>query len=247
MGALSECGRVLRLLVGGHTPPAYMKDIYERPLPLLGVAVGFPRRRTARIRRRVIAFFFDLFFCLAFGVTGILVQYRYHDGAFRAMVPIGMLGGFFLWRRLASRHAARGVAWLAYFFAAAGVYLRALLRLPFYLLRRLALFVFFRALLPLWLCYARARARRVSRRICQRQLQMARVGLARPQRSYKIKEEEHVKQKKGRRPRLAVDHPHSDRGAVLRDGGDRRKPSCRISSKEQDRRGCGERELSSAP
>ena len=57
MGALSECGRVLRLLLGGHTPPAFMRTRYERPLPLVGVAVGFPKRRVTRLGRCVIAFF----------------------------------------------------------------------------------------------------------------------------------------------------------------------------------------------
>ncbi len=223
LGGLSECGRVLRMLLGGHTPPDYMKAVYARPLPLLKVPVRFVGRAPQRGRRRVVAFLFDLCFCLIFGVVGVLVQYRYYDGAFRAMVPIGMLGGFFLWRLLIARPAARAVAWLAYLFGALLCYVRALVLLPWRLFYRFWRLLVTRLLLPTLCCLKRARERRVSRLLCQRQLQMARAGLVgHKARIHKIKEDKHVKKKKGRHARFALDHSHTDRCAVLRGGGDRR-------------------------
>ena len=244
LGVLSECGRVLRVLVGGHTPPFYMREVYARPLPILKTPVrlgegSVPRR----VRVRVLAFSFDFCFCLAFGICGILVQYRYHNGAFRAMVPLGMLGGFFLWRYLFARPGAPATAWLAYLLSAFLCYLKAFLLLPWQLFYHALRFLVVRLLLPQWRCLKGISERRVSRRLCRRQLEMAKMGLAskRAPRSYKIKEEKYVKRKKKRQLRVALDHSHPHCDPVLRVGSDRRRSLGGVSPKKQSRREHGAR------
>ena len=69
----------LRTVLGAYLPPERMRTYYERSLPLLHRAPGFPRKTAKRAWCFLIAFFGDVFFCLAVAFTWLLLLYHYEE------------------------------------------------------------------------------------------------------------------------------------------------------------------------
>lgn len=177
LGVVWELVNAFRILFGAYQAPDFMRERYQKPLPLLGRPVPFERKTIGkRLWRGFVIGAGDLLFCLLFAVFIILQLYRYNDGEFRFSVPVLALCGFALFRTLSARTLSLAMAYLAYGVAAASLYLAALLALPPRALRYLlARFV----LRPVKRLYRRIEARRLRRRsavLCKMQLQWAEQG-----------------------------------------------------------------------
>ncbi|MBE6604612.1 MAG: hypothetical protein E7639_02765 [Ruminococcaceae bacterium] len=130
MGALWDLVFVLRVLTGAYPKAARLKALYQRPLPLVGRAVGFSTGSLHRAWQVLSLAFWQLLFPV-FGALAVLVLcFGYHNGALRLPVPLLLVLGFFLWRRLFSRRLARAFDLLAFLLAALSLYFRALVWLP---------------------------------------------------------------------------------------------------------------------
>lgn len=173
-GALFDVFAALRIFFGVHTPPARLRPLYEKPLPLLGRPVPIRgKNRSRRFWRHAVIGAFDLLFCVIFAVATELILYEYNNGAFRASVPLAALTGLALWRLTVSRVGDLLTGLVAFGLAAGLCYLRALLVYP---LRRAArLFLHFvwgparRACVSL----QAARQARMTERLCRAQLKQA--------------------------------------------------------------------------
>ena len=172
LGLFYDVGRVVRVLLGAHTPPPFMAARYRRPLPLVGVGVPFRASGGWHAWRVAAVFAGDLLLCLTGYVAVELILLYFNDGALRLAVPLLMPIGFALWRRTAARLMTRVNAWLAYVLGVVLVYLWALVLLPFRLLR----IVVVRPIRRL-LCTLRLKRRgKISAALCRRQLAWAAVG-----------------------------------------------------------------------
>lgn len=176
LGLLSELGRILRILLGAHTAPPTMRRLYERPLPLLGRAVGWRTHAAHRLWRTAVFLLGDFFFPLVAALAFLWVTFRFQGGVFRPMALCLLLGGFALWRVAVSRHTAGLFALLAFVLALLWLYIRVALVLPLRLLWWLfhRLLVAPLALLLHRLCYFFDCRR--SARLCRAQLLAAQRG-----------------------------------------------------------------------
>lgn len=176
MGAFRMLLQALRTLVGAYAPPEYMRARYARPLPLLRVPVRFEQGKTRRIWRVLVVFVFDLFFCLFFCVSLILLLYRYNDGAWRLSVPLLSFAGLWAFCLVSRRFFARANDYLAYFLAVVVLYTKAVLCLPLRVLWRLCRRLLLRPILALWrgTCEKRRRAR--TQALCRAELALAARG-----------------------------------------------------------------------
>ena len=221
----------LRTVVGAYLPPLHMRALYERVLPLLGRPVGFPRRRARGAWCFAAAFATDIFFCLTCTLALLFLLYDYNDGAWRISAVLLFLLGFALFRAGTRRVFARANAYLAYGLSVLLCYVRALLCLP---VRGVALFITRLLLRPAvrgMKIVHHGYRKRVSDRLCRAQLALAAQGLIVKERNLLyVKKEDHP---------FAMDHPHSDRTAVLR-GADRGLHSpARMERAGKAKRGAG--------
>lgn len=178
MGILWELLTAIRILLGAYTPPEAMRAQYAKRLPLLGRPVTFERKSPLRrVWRGVVIALGDVLFCVVIAIVAILILYRYNDGVFRLSVPVLMLLGLALLRFISATPLARVMAYVAYGFAAAGVYATALLSLPWkgikLFWRRLCL----RLMGAVYRKLTLRHLRRVSAALCAYQLAYAAVGL----------------------------------------------------------------------
>ncbi len=195
LGLLSELGKLLRILLGAHRPPAYLKPLYERPLPLVRCALGWRTAPVRRAWRMAVSILADLLFPMIAALVFLWIGYRFHNGVFRFSALLLLLLGFALWRTVCTVRLAPAIARAAYLLAVALLYLRTALLLPLRLLWR---FLHRFCLLPsVHLCQKMLHARRTrqSQRLCRAQLQAAAHGFL------PIKKEKRTKicQKKGKR------------------------------------------------
>lgn len=211
MGAFWELLTALRVLLGAYKPPSHLRARYARPLPLLGRPIPWREGRiTRRIWRGIAVGVGDLFYCLLFALTLELILYRFNDGEFRVAVPLLLFAGLGLFRISVARVTGLLVAWMAYVLSALGMYLAALLLLPWRIVRALVR----RLILPPLTRLVRAHRARVTQRLSAAQLAFAEQGFQ------KERMRGNGSQKKAKRkPQNAMDHSHSgDRD--LRGGAD---------------------------
>lgn len=191
MGVMWELLTATRILLGAYRPPESMRSRYARPLPLLGRAVPFEKRGAGRhLWHGAVIAVGDCLFCLLFAMAVILLLYGYNDGAFRLSVPVLAVCGFGLFRSASVLLLAPLMAYLAYGFAVALLYLRALLAWPPKALWRLVKQFCYRPLCTLCQTVARKRAFCRSQMLCNAQLRWAEQGFYGPV--------PHVSKKKGR-------------------------------------------------
>ena len=177
LGFLWDAVLVLRVLTGAGPKSAQLAALYQRPLPLLGRAVGFSTKLVHRVWQDISLAFWQVLFPVLGAITVLLLCFGYNSGVFRLPVLVLLAVGFALWRRLLSGHVARGLSLVAFFLSALVLYLRALLCLPVRVIQRLfCRFVFMplRALLVRW---HRKRLQSCSKRLCAQQLEAAACGL----------------------------------------------------------------------
>ena len=176
MGAFRVLLQALCTLVGAYAPPEHMRARYARSLPFLHVGVRFEEGKTRRIWRVLVVFAFDLFFCLFFCVSLILLFYCYNDGAWRLSVPLCSFVGLWVFCLLSRRFFARANDYLAYFLAVTALYIRAVICLPPKWLWRLCRRFLLRPILGLWrgACEKRRRAR--TQKLCRAELALAARG-----------------------------------------------------------------------
>ncbi|MBE6554951.1 MAG: hypothetical protein E7663_01770 [Ruminococcaceae bacterium] len=180
LGALADLGRALRILLCAYRPPSFMLRHYQSELPLLGRAVGERReRRLSVFYRGTVLFFGDLVFCLVAVLLTELLLFRYNNGGFRVAVPLLLLLGLFFWSSTVSRLLAHPVAWLAFFFAAGALYLAALCRLPFRIMRHFAVKFLITPSAALARHCRERKLLRCSAALCRNQLAAARMGFFR--------------------------------------------------------------------
>jgi hypothetical protein len=221
----------LRCVLGAHLPPERMRARYERPLPLLRRAVGFPARRARRGWCAAVAFGTDLVFCLVAALALLILLYDYNDGAWRLSVPVLFLLGFSLFRLFTARIFAHLNDDFAYGLAVLLLYVRALLCLPvrsaWRLVRRFLLCPARRGIRALCL----RQYKRRSERLCRAQLALAGQGLITKERKMSnVKKEGHA---------AAMDHPDPDRGAVLHRAGRGVRAAARMERAGKAERGAG--------
>lgn len=204
---------VLRTALGAYLPAERMRAHYERPLPLLHRAPGYPKQRARKWWRIVVAFVGDVLFCLFCAAEVLLLLYEYNDGAWRLSVPVLFLIGLAVFR-LATAHVGAWLNdWLAYALSALFLYVRTLVRLPlrgvWWVLRHALWTPVKKGCLHL---IARHR-RRVSEKLCRAQLALAARGLITKERmTSDVEKKDHPD---------AMDHQDPDRAAVLRGSGHR--------------------------
>ena len=226
LGGIWELLTASRILLGAYKTPEFMRERYTRVLPLLHRSVPFERKGVSRrLWRGIVIGVGDLFFCLLFAVFIILLLYRYNDGAFRFSVPVLSLLGFALFRTLLSHRLSRAEAYLAYGFAAASLYLVALLALPpkgiTYLLKRFVL-------RPARKLYRRVEIHRMRRRsaeLCAMQLKWAECGFEGecPKASEEKGRMRYEKKDRGQDNTHAVGDPHPHFGHIRGGSCHRRK------------------------
>ena len=176
LGVLWECLAALRIPLGAYQPQRRMRALYDRPLPLLGRPVSFGRQTPlGKLWRGTVVAVGDLLFCLCMAVGVVLILYRYHDGKLRIAVPVLTALGYAAWHRVAQGICAPLMAYLAYGCSACALYLAALLRLPFRVLR-MPVLLLLRLLGRLKTALRYRRAKRDSKRLCAAQLAAARRG-----------------------------------------------------------------------
>ncbi len=179
-GILFDIGAALRIFLGAFQPPKYMRERYEKPLPLLGRAIGLRQGNKARRAwQALVVGAGDFFFCLAFALAIELVLYQFNFGEMRLSVPLVALFGLGLWRALMARPSAFLAAHVAFFVAAGALYLIAALLLPWralrYLLGRYVIGPLYRACCRLH----QKKKRHLSDALCAEQLLLAAAGLVR--------------------------------------------------------------------
>ncbi|MBE6703074.1 MAG: hypothetical protein E7585_06660 [Ruminococcaceae bacterium] len=216
LGIFWELLVAIRILLRAYTPPERMRRQYEKKLPLLGRSVPFDKKGAGkRAWAALVVGVGDCFYCLVLSVAVILLLYRFHDGAFRLSVPVLTLAGLSLCRYLASRSLSPCMAYLAYGFAAATLYLGALAVLPF----KLGLYLARRFVYRPWQTLRRKqKKRRMAARsaaLCQAQLIFAQAGLTGQFPNIKDEKKKgrmHCGKKKSRRQNHAagVDDTHPD-------------------------------------
>ncbi len=210
----------LRTVLGAYLPPERMRALYERPLPLLRRPVGFPRHRARRGWCFAVAFGGDLFFCLSCTCALLLLLYDYNEGAWRISVPVLFLLGLAFFRVGTARLFARMNELFAYGLSVLLFYARAG---AFFPVRKVASLAMRFLLCPIKkgvqaLC--QRRRKQVSERLCRAQLALASRGLiVQERKTYYVKKEDHA---------TAMDHPNSDRAAVLHGSGRRLWPLARM-------------------
>ena len=176
LGVLWDIVFVLRVLTGACPKAARLAALYQRPLPLIGRAVGFSVGSLHRAWQSLSLSFWQLLFPV-FGAFAVLILcFGYHNGAFRLPVPLLLLLGFFLWRRLFSGRIAHALDLLAFLLAACGVYLRVILWLPLGILCRALRRFVARPLLALATKWQRSRLLHRSHLLCAAQLAAAAHG-----------------------------------------------------------------------
>ena len=200
----------LRILVGAYRPPQTMRATYEKTLPLLHRAVGFPREGGMRRgwKAAVIAAE-DLALCLVAGITVILLLYAFNSGAFRLSVPILLLLGMWLCHRLTARPLAAIIHRLAFGAAVLALYAQTVLLLPLRLLRR----YLWQPLCTLWRIGRLRHLQAVSDRLCRCQLALASTGLmgGTPKEEKRKGRTQHGNKKRQRQDHTAgVGDPYSD-------------------------------------
>lgn len=176
LGVLWDMVFVLRVLTGACPKAARLAALYQRPLPLVGRAVGFSTGSLHRVWQLLSLWFWQLLFPI-FGAIAVLVLcFGYHNGALRLPVPLLLILGFFLWRRLFSGRIAHALDLLAFLLAALSVYLRALVWLPIGIFCRFLQRFVWR---PSRVLAVRCQQRRLSHRsrlLCEAQLLAAENG-----------------------------------------------------------------------
>lgn len=177
MGGCRMLLLALRTFSGAYLPPERMRARYEKPLPLLHRGVRFARGGTRRVWRATVVFCTDLCFCLCFCVSLIFLLYRYNDGAWRLSVPALVFAGFFLFLLLSRRFFVRANDYLAYFFAAAALYVRRALCLPIMLLVRLLCRFIFRPVQKGWRVACEKRRKAYTAACVRAELALAEQGL----------------------------------------------------------------------
>lgn len=177
LGVLWELVTASRILLGAYRAPEPMRPMYERPLPLLGRPVGMREVSARRVWRGVVVALGDFLFSLVFAAAVVLVLYYYNDGKFRPLVPFLALGGFALFRLVATALLGGAVAYFAFGMAALRLYIGALLRLPIRLVLWLARLCW-RPLAALGRRIYLRRARLLSRRLCLAQTREMEKALA---------------------------------------------------------------------
>ena len=228
LGVVWELVNAFRILFGAYQAPDFMRERYQKPLPLLGRPVPFERKAIGkRLWRGLVIGVGDLLFCLLFAVFVILLLYRYNDGAFRFSVPVLAICGFALFRALSARTLSLAMAYLAYGVATASLYLAALLALPPKALRYLLVRFVHRPAKRLYRRIEMRRLRRRSAALCRMQLQWAERGFEGERPSMIVKRDKkkgcmrYEKKKRGQNnaPTMGDPHPHFDH---IR-GGDRHR------------------------
>ena len=177
LGVLWELVTASRILLGAYRAPEPMRPIYERPLPLLKRPVGMRELSARRLWRGVVVALGDFLFSLVFAAVIVLVLYYYNDGKFRPLVPLLTLGGFALFRLVATALLGGAVAYFAFGVAALRLYIGALLRLPIRLVCWLARLCW-RPLAALGHRIYLHRARAATRRLCLAQTKEVQEVLA---------------------------------------------------------------------
>ncbi len=181
MGGLSELGKILQILLGAHRPPAYLKAWYERPLPLVGRALGWRTAPVRRAWRTAVSICADFLFPIIAVLAFLWIGFRFHGGVFRFSALLLFLLGVALWRTLCTPHLSPLLARAAFLLAAGLLYLRTVLLLPVRLwwrfLRRFCLL----PLVYLWKRLLHTWHQRQSSMLCQAQLQAAARGFLAPQ------------------------------------------------------------------
>ncbi|MBQ8340815.1 MAG: hypothetical protein IJY22_00385 [Clostridia bacterium] len=210
MALLWELLAALRILLGAHRPPARMRGLYEKKLPLLLRGVPFDRPPLGKFWRSTVIALLDCLFCLLFALAVILILYDYCNGALRLSVPVLALVGYGLCHMAAVTLLAPLTSLAAYGLGAAWLYLCALLRLVCKGIKG-----FFRLLLcPIFklnrsIALRRARAR--SAALGAAQLQFAQKGLEGNLSDLQKKgSTNHVQKNRRKNHRAAVGDPHSD-------------------------------------
>ena len=176
LGALWDAVLLLRVLTGAAPRGVRLASLYERPLPLLGRSVGFSPHLARRAWQTFSLSFWQLLFPALGALAVLCLSFGYHRGVIRLPVPLLLLLGFFLWRRLISRCLAPLFDLLAFLLSALALYLRALLLLPLRVFCRLLSLLVLR---PVRVLLGRWRTGRLCRRsqsICRAQLRAATDG-----------------------------------------------------------------------
>ncbi|MBQ3483574.1 MAG: spore cortex biosynthesis protein YabQ [Clostridia bacterium] len=201
LGGLWELLVAVRVLLGAHEAPLFLRARYERPLPLLHRGVPWREGRTARrVWRGLVEGVGDLLYCLLFALTLELILYRFNDGEFRVAVPLLLFAGLAAFRVSVARVTGLLVAWMAYLLAALWMYLTALLQLPWRILRALAR----RLILPPLVRLSHRHRARITQRLSAAQLAYAEQGFQ------KEGERGNGSPKKAKRKQGdAMDHSHS--------------------------------------
>ena len=233
LGGVWELLTALRILFGAYKPPEFMRERYARLLPILHRPVPFARKGVSRrLWRGIVIGVGDLSFCLLLAVFLILLLYRYNDGAFRFSVPVLLLIGFALFRALLSRWISLAEAYLAYGFAAASLYLAALLALPAKAMRYLFTRFVLRPARRACRCIENRRMRQRSAELCAMQLKWAECGFEGecPKAFEKKGRIRHEKKDRGKDNTHAVGdlHPHS--GHIRGDSRHRRQSAAGMES-----------------
>ncbi len=219
MGGVWELIAAGRILFGVYLPPAWMRAVYARPLPLVRRCVPWPSATARRGRRALVIALGDCLFCLVFALGTVLLLYYYNDGAIRPLALILAFVGLFAWRVTLSRILPRLTAWLAYSIAVLRIYIWALFCLPVRIAVTLVRLCVLHPVRALWRRFRLRRLGRISAALCRRQLQAACEGLCPPQ-DEKMKEREDPNATKTKKDPAGVGDPHPRRARVRRRAGD---------------------------
>lgn len=134
LGVVWDIFRITRVLAGVRYPSRRADVLYQKPLPLLRRPVSRPSAdaggRPWRILRHTVIFLEDVLFGLLCGVVMTLLIYFTNDGIFRAMAPMGMLTGFFVYYMTVGRLVLSLSQGIVFALRAALCYAFALLLLP---------------------------------------------------------------------------------------------------------------------
>ena len=204
-GLIWELFAAIRILLGAYRPPERYLALYRRPLPLLCCGVPISGKRARRLWRLAVVFVTDLFYCVLFSLSLVLLLYEYNDGAWRLSVPLLALLGLAVFRVTLSRLLSGLSALAAYALAVLLAYCRALARL---LVRTLLRLLQRGVCRPIRAVYLRLRLmlwQRRSRSLCHLQLQLAEAGL-----THFIKKEKRDVKTKKKQSAPAVGDRHSD-------------------------------------
>ncbi|MBQ9098380.1 MAG: spore cortex biosynthesis protein YabQ [Clostridia bacterium] len=213
-GLVFELRRVVRILLGLYCPHERMRSRYARPLPLLKRPVPFDKKGAGK--RGLCALLVgvgDVLFCISFALCCMLILYAYNSGELRLSVFCIALLGFAVLRRFGARLIERPADLLAFGLAAAFCYIRALLAGGAKGLLRLLKLVTVVPFLALFGRIMGHRRRRISAKLCARELALATLGLS-GDAPLDVKEKgrkSHVKKKNRRQDDTRpMGDPHSD-------------------------------------